>query len=198
MVNSIWSRTRSAIDFDPSKAPARRKNQAVSEQDVVEAMFNINRQINPLLERRYLPEDVYERLDLTTTYVAGVLKQHDLELFPKVEFVPRKQPGDVYLKLLDCLELNEEIGRRLNIPVLEINRRRMADSYSELSNNYDLATLLVADVARWTEALEGAEDVFPEEYELNHVFPSNVYQKASQLEAQLKAVLEQIERKGSG
>ena len=157
--------------------------------DVVEAMVRALRQINLMLTRRYKPSDVYERLDLATVYVAGVLKTNSEALYPSVEFVPYKQPVDVFRKLLDCVALNIEIAQRAGVEVMEIDVRRMRMSDTRLSNNHDLATILLSDIAEWTLALDGADDVFPEETLLPHIVPSHVFQKASQLEAQLQAVL---------
>lgn len=182
---------KTAYEIDRSPAATRAPERA-DDADVVEAMVRTLRQINLMLTRRYTPSDVYERLDLATVYVAGVMKTRGLELYPSVEFVPYKQPLDVFRKLLDCVALSIAIADVVDIDVLEIDVRRMRTSDTRLSNNHDLATILLSDIADLTLILEGADDVFPEERLLPHVVPSHVFQKASQLEAQLSAILESL------
>lgn len=162
-------------------------------EDVLVAMVRVQRQVNLMLVRRYLPPDVYEPLDLATIYVAGVLAHRNKELFPKIEFVPNKQPIDVFRKLLDCMALSAAIGEHLNLDVLKINVRRMRSSQTRLSNNFDVATMLLTDIAYWSESLEGADDIYSESGVMPHIVPSHVFQKASQLEAQLKVVLDDLE-----
>ncbi len=169
--------------------PARSVSSRADETDNVQAMVRVLRQINLMLLRRYLPKDVFERIDLATVYVAGVLKNQGLEMFPEAEFVMYKQPAEVFSKLIDCAVLSAQIAELTGVDALKLDARRMRTSKSRLSNNYDLATILLSDIAEWTEALEGADDVFPETPMRRHTVPSHVYQKTLQLEAQLKAVL---------
>ncbi len=173
-------------------AASTREPDRADDAIVVEAMVRTLRQINLMLTRRYTPSDVYERLDLATVYVAGVMKTRGLELYPSVDFVPYKQPLDVFRKLLDCVALNLAIAEIVDVDVLEIDVRRMRAADTRLSNNHDLATILLSDIADWTLVLEGADDVFPEERLLPHIVPSHVFQKASQLEAQLTAIRESL------
>ena len=136
-------------------APARQKPRSDSEARNVTAMLRVLRQINLMLVRRYLPPDVYERLDLATVYVAGVLKNHGDELYPSIEFVAFKQPVDVFHKLLDCVELSMSIADIAGVDALHLDGRRMRTSTTRLSNNHDLATILLSDIAEWTAEARG-------------------------------------------
>lgn len=178
-------------DLTAAIEPSKNVEQATS-TEAVEEMISVLRQINLLLLKQYRPEDVYERLDLATVYIAGVLSKHGKTMYPDIPFVPNKQPIDVFKLLLDCAELSHEIAERTGVDALEINTRRMRNSSTRLSNNYDLATMMLSDVSVWTEALEGAEDIYPQEVSIKYTTPSHVFQKLSQLHEQMRLVLETL------
>lgn len=171
---------------------SRQRPRNADEAANVTAMVRSLRQINLMLVRRYMARDVYERVDLATVYVAGVLKNQNAELYPSIAFAAYKQPVDVFHKLLDCADLSMAIADLASVDALRLDTRRMRATSTRLSTNHDMATILLSDIAEWTAVLEGADDVFPESSLQSHVVPSHVFQKASQLEAQLRTVLENM------
>ena len=87
IAESVQSPTR-----DDSKTPI----------DVLRSILQANRQLDRLLERRYSPSDVYERVTLTIGYAARLLASFPgaTRIPPVPEFERRKRPADVYDRLI--------------------------------------------------------------------------------------------------
>lgn len=173
-------------------APPRQRNPRTEPKDVFEAIVQAVRQVNLMIDEPLRTADVYDQLSITSVYLAGVLARTGDEMFPQAEFAPNKQPIDVYAKLVDCLVANQRIGEALGVPVLRVRARDLKRERSILSDNYDIATMIVSDTAYWTEYLPYDEDVFPPAESLKHIFPSHVLAKAGSVEMQLKAISDRI------
>ena len=83
-------------------------------RDVFRETIQASRQtLNFLLDRQFKPEDVYGRLELAATYVAGALTED--ESVPVYGVLPPfeagKVPADVYRRVLECLELGHRHRR---------------------------------------------------------------------------------------
>lgn len=168
-----------------------RRNDRTQPKDVFEAIVQAIRQVNLMIDDPFRPSDVFEQLNVASVYLAGVLSQAESdELFPRVDFVANKAPIDVYDKLIDCLVVNQSIGEALGVAVLQVRERDLKRDRSILSDNYDIATMIVADTAFWTDQLEYDEDVFNAPQSLKHIFPAHVFAKAVSVERQLKAIRE--------
>ena len=138
---------RREIGLAPRSAVYKR-DPRTEPRDVFEAIVQTNRQVNLMIDDRFRPADVHTQLSLAYAYLGGVLTSlRKEEPFPEVDFVPNKQPVDVYDALVDALELNQQVGEKLDLPVLEITARRLKRDRSILSDNYDVATMLVSDIA---------------------------------------------------
>ena len=175
-----------------TQLPPPKRNPRIKAKDVFEELAQINRQLNLMIDDPFRSSDVLSQLFLANVYLAGVLKKMDADPFPSVPFVSNMQPVDVYELLVDCLALNQRIGERIRIPVLEINARRLKRDHSVLSDNYDLATILLSDVAFWSSRLDHSEDVSPPTTVLKNVFPAHVYATAGSIQEQLKRLLNGI------
>lgn len=156
--------------------------------DVLREIVQISRQLNYLIDRRFKPEDVYGRLELAATYVAGALTQDEAvpeygELPP---FESGKVPADVYRRVLECLELATVIGERRGIDVLKLNlRRELRRRDIAPADVYDLATTLLSEVAYLTLVLEAKDGDGPPIEPPKHIFPSHVYRIAGMLQDEL-------------
>ena len=170
--------------------PPRRER--TEPRDVFEVIVEVNRQVNLMIDDPFRPADVRSQLLLASVYLGGVLSAENKEPFPKIDFVPNKQPVDVYELLIDCLALNQQVGEQLDMPVLKVDPRRLKRDRSILSDNYDIATMLVSDVAFWTAAIDHDEDAFPPAETLRHIFPSHVFAQAEGIRIQFNAVLEAL------
>lgn len=182
---------RESLGIDTQSPPPKR-NRRISSKDVFEELAQINRQLNLMIDDPFRSIDVFSQLFLTNVYLAGVLERTDKEPFPTVPFVSNKQPIDVYELLVDCLDLNQRIGERVGIEVLQINALRLKSEHLILSDNYDLATILLSDVAFWSVSLDHNEDVFPPSETLRNVFPAHVYATAGAIREQLNQILDSI------
>ena len=156
--------------------------------DVLREIVQVSRQLNFLLDRQFKLEDVYRRLELSATYVAGALT--DEESMPEYGDLPPFETGktsaDVYRRVLECLELATVIGEKRDVPVLRLNlRRELRRRDISPADVYDLATTLLSEIAHLTLVLE-AEDVAGPPIETpKHVFPSHAYQLAGMLQDEL-------------
>ncbi len=164
--------------------------------DVGRAIVEANRQINLLLERRFSPSDVYQQVGVAIRYAASLLGQFPgATLMPKGPSLERgKQPGEVFLRLVECYGRLELIAHQSGIQVLHLDsdgaQRVVMDMEVRPSDVYDMATLLVSDLAYLHAQVKDARPPgivpFP-----GRKFPSDVYQETGILRAQLIA-LEQL------
>ena len=182
---------RAALGIETQDS-ARKRNRQIEAKDVFEELAQINRQLNLMIDDPFLSSDVHTQLSLANVYLAGVLMKQDKEYFPTVPFVANKQPLDVYELLIDCFALNQRVGERMEIPVLRINARRLKRDHSIRSDNYDLATILLSDVAFWSARLAHDEDVIPPAEPQKNVFPAHVYAKAESVREQLSSIVDSI------
>lgn len=156
--------------------------------DVLREIVQVSRQLNFLIDRQFRPEDVYGRLELAATYVAGALTDDEAapvygELPP---FESGKVPADVYRRVLECLELATVIGERRGIDVLKLNlRRELRRRDIAPADVYDLATTLLSEVAYLTLVLDAKDVDTPPIERPKHIFPSHVYRIAGMLQDEL-------------
>lgn len=152
-------------------------------------IIDSNRQLNLLLSNTITSADVYEEISFAVIYAAGMLASRA----PGVEvreapFEGPKRPADVYLRLLDCIDIVNRLATRHGVGVLSLSSRRNVPDDVEPGHVYDVANIIVADLAVLAKAL----DARPARADLGappkHIFPSHVYQRAGTLKAQLEAL----------
>ncbi len=160
------------------------------------AIVQANRQINLLQERHFSPSDVSQQVLLASQYTKQLLVRFSQ---PKVasETPPLergKQPGDVFLRLVECYAILETIAHQSGIPVLHLDlpaaKNVGISRQLEPSDVYDMATLLVSDLA-YLQAQQKKWDSPKSIPYPGRMFPSHVYQQATVLLHQLKT-LEQL------
>ncbi|MCE2461429.1 MAG: hypothetical protein J4F38_11695 [Pseudomonadales bacterium] len=159
-----------------------------SSADVLREIVQVSRQLNFLIDRKFRPADVYGRLVLAATYVAGALTVDETvpdygELPP---FESGKVPADVYRRVLECLELATVIGDKRGVDVLKLNlRRELRRRDIGPADVYDLATTLLSEVAYLTLVIDAKDVDAPPIERPKHIFPSHVYQIAGMLQDEL-------------
>lgn len=119
-------------------------------------------------------------------YTAQLLKPYPgAELIPEEPvFDPGKTPGDVYRRLLGCFEKLREIAAASGEEMLELEVDVALIDVAEPSDVYDVASLIVAELAHLHAQLPGGEP--PREiYYVGRKFPADVYQRVGILEQQL-------------
>ena len=160
------------------------------------AIVQANRQLNLLQERHFSPSDVSQQVLLASQYAKRLLTR-----FPQSNIVTKsspsergKQPADVFLRLVECYATLEKIARHSSVPVLHLDlpaAQKVGRSRQlEPSDVYDMATLLVSDLAYLHAQLNNNDAPKPIPYP-GRTFPSHVYQQATVLLHQLEA-LEQL------
>lgn len=175
-----------------AQSPLPKRSNRTEAKDVFEVLAQINRQLNLMIDDPFRSSDVFAQLFLANVYLAGVLEKTGENPFPTVPFVSNRQPIDVYELLIDCLALNQRIGERTGNEVLQINARRLKRDHLILSDNYDLATILLSDVAFWSARMDHNEDVFPPPRTLKNIFPAHVYATVRSIREQLNRILSSI------
>jgi len=174
----------------------RPEDSSTSLTETGRAIVQANRQINLLQERHFSPSDVSQQVLLASQYAKGLLTR-----FPQSNIVPEtpplergKQPADVFLRLVECYATLEKIAQQSSVPVLHLDRlaaQKVGTSRQlEPSDVYDMATLLVSDLAYLHAQLKNVDSPKPIRYQ-GRTFPSRVYQEATGLLHQLET-LEQL------
>ncbi len=154
--------------------------------DVFRAVVQANRSLNLLLRKQFSPSDVFQEVTLAIGYSARLLEQ-----FPDAQRIPpepawerRKQPADVYRRLVDCFGLIHNIATTSGFSVAELKPDKASIEHARPGDVFDIASLLVADLAYLHAQRKGSRpprDVFNPGNKL----PSHVFQRIGILEAQL-------------
>jgi hypothetical protein len=165
--------------------------------EVGRAIVQANRQLNLMLQRRFSSSDVFQQVSWGIQYAKALLAQ-----FPPATpsaasppFERGKQPGEVFLRLVQCFKHVEEIARLSGTAVLHLDakaaKHAVDDSRIQPSDVYDLATLLVSDLTFLHGALKDVSPIpsvpFP-----GRKFPSHVYQQAGVLLDHLRALEQHV------
>ena len=157
---------------DPSKTPS----------DVFGVLATLDRQINLLLEQAFRPSDCFQQVSLAVAYAAR------LGAAPgDAPFVRGKRPADCYERLTACLELTRSLIREAGHPVID-KAPSPGDANTVLpSDVYDLATLVVGELAFLQGVRGNAQAPYPFEGNIpGRKLPSHVWQLAGILEHQLQ------------
>ncbi|MDR4482284.1 MAG: hypothetical protein R3B95_03385 [Nitrospirales bacterium] len=174
----------------------RLEDSSTSLTETARAIVQANRQLNLLQERHFSPSDVSQQVLLANQYAKRLLAQ-----FPSSKvtsenppFVRGKQPSDVFLRLVECYAILEKIAQQSGIPVLHLDLPAAQNvgisRQLEPSDVYDMATLLVSDLAFFHTQLKNPTPLNPIPYP-GRTFPSQVHQQATVLLHQLEE-LEQL------
>ncbi len=155
----------------------------------------INRQLDLLLERRYLPGDVYMEVTLAVAYAAQLLAHYDqaTRLPEEPRFEPAKQPGETYLRLLVCLESISRVYKTLGLEAPEVTTQEVVTANVTPGDVFLIASLVVAQLDFLHRHLAIAQAPRQPFYP-GVKFPSHVYQRAALLQSQLR----QLEQAASG
>ena len=174
----------------------RPEDSSTSLTETGRAIVQANRQINLLQERHFSPSDVSQQVLLASQYAKRLLARFPQSSFPPetAPFERGKQPADVFLRLVECYATLEKIAQQSNVPVLHLDlpaaQKVGISRQLDPSDVYDMATLLVSDLAYLHAQLKNNNAPNPIPYP-GRTFPSHVYQQATGLLHQLKA-LEQL------
>ncbi len=189
VVNAAWDRLRrvqTSLGIDtpsPDIAPDASKTPT----DVFNAIVQTNRQLNLVLDQEFTPSHVLQQVATAVEYTAQLIRQ-----FPKAtarpsppEFQPKKRPADVFNRLIHCTGQVQQIMRASGLAMLTLKTHNAQNVKVTPSDVYDVATLLVAELAHLQRQLLNATEP-PKVYRRQQrTFPAHVYQHAGVLEMQL-------------
>jgi hypothetical protein len=102
----------------------------------------------------------------------------------------RKIPADVYDRLVRCYAHFRRIAIASRLKCLDL--RTQSDSKTAPSDVYDIASLLVSELAYVNAQLPKSRPA-PQRYYSGDKVPSDVYQRVGILEAQLTALADLVE-----
>ncbi len=154
--------------------------------EVFRSIVQANRQLNLLLDKRFAASDVFQQITLAVGYAARLRARFPGDRIPEApELEAGKRPWEVYRRLLECFSLIRDITAGSGLDILEL---QTSDDHTENvtpSDVYDIASLLVSELAYIHSWLDGAKP--PRQvYYPGRKFPSDVYQRAGILGAQLR------------
>jgi len=155
---------------------------------VLLATMQANRQINVLLDQKFAPKDVFKKVSLAIGYSAKLLASFPSAIrIPKPEVLQTgKQPADVFHRLVKSYNLIHNIAARSKITTLQLEVQNSLHKIAP-SDVYDIASLIVSDLAYINTKLP--KYTFPRPvFDPGRKYPSDVYQRVSILEKQIKAL----------
>lgn len=158
--------------------------------DVFKAIVQLNRQINLLLDEQFSPSDVFEEVSLAIAHAANLRSQWPgdrIAAAPASEF--GKRPADVMRRLARCAEVVRLIAESEDLQVLQFRLDESSLQAVTPSDVYDVAALLVSELAYLDRTLVDTHDVRKARYPGRKV-PSDVYQRAGILLKQLEEIEE--------
>lgn len=130
------------VGVEPAPAQAPPTNATYT--NALVAMMETSRQLNAMLVHEYRPADIYDLIEQAIRHV-GPATSGAYPALPPLTGIA--SPTDVYKKLLDCHELVLQVGAKRDLPVLRLaSRRERRRSAVEVSDVYDFARLLLADI----------------------------------------------------
>lgn len=182
-------RVKGALGIEEQLEPLRRETE-ISATGVFMTIIDVNRQLNLMLAEPIRARDVFEQVSLAVSYGAGILSSLEVggkEWLSAQSFDGHKRPADIYGQLLECIDLVSRIARRVDVSVLSLSSRRNIPDDIEPGHVYDIATILVADLATLAIALD-ADGIDPGLPTPQRIFPTQVYERSGVLQRQLELI----------
>ncbi|MBC8354440.1 MAG: hypothetical protein H8E66_20790 [Planctomycetes bacterium] len=178
-------RVKNKYGLKTASAPGERDD-SKQPTDVFRSIVQANRQLNLMLERRFAPGDVFQQVTRAIGHTSRLLEQFpDAETrYDEPAYQEGKRPADVYRRLLGCFERIRTIAEQSGLEMLELQIDDSHIESAEPSDVYDVASLIIAELAYLHSKLPGAKP--PRNvYDVGRKFPSHVFQRVGILEGQL-------------
>jgi hypothetical protein len=166
-----------------SVADAKTRDPTITSTEVFQSIVQANRQVNLLLRKQLSPSDIYRQITLAVGYTARLRA-----IFPgrRIPQIPDPEPDrtlpGVHQVLMQSFQIVRAIAKASDIKILEL--RDALHENVTLSDTYDIASLLVSELAFLHKQLEGMKPPRPVVYP-GPKTPSQVYQRAMLLQVQL-------------
>jgi hypothetical protein len=180
-----------AITEQSEMSPLER---GIDPSQVLNSILGANRELNQLLDRPFAPSDVYRQLTVAIAHAARLLDSPSAVSTPPPPppFERRKRPSDVYRRMVECFHEIREIGKKSGVPMLtfKVNDQQIEDVAP--SDVYDIASLLVSELAHLHRQLPGAAPS-RKVYNPGRKLPSHVYQRMGILCSQMEALQRKVD-----
>ncbi len=181
-------RIADGLGLELTQAPATSAGEKTP-TDVYRAVVQLNRQINILLERRFSPADVYQQVSLAIAHAANVRgRWPGQRIPPEPAWELGRRPPEVYRRLLGCFEMVRRVAAADDLQVLELSVSEGSIAEATPSDVYDIASLLVSELAYVDRVLNGSPPERKSWYPGSKV-PSDVFQRVGILETQLAQII---------
>lgn len=181
--------TKLRIDMDSVKPDP--VDDSILPNDVFQSIVQANRQLNLMLDQRFSPSDVFQQVTSGVNYASDLLSEFPNEepIPPTPKYMSGKVPADVYRRLLQCQKKLRDISVRSGLAALEVTLDENAIERVEPSDVYDIASLVVSELAYLHDHLDDPP-VPRRVYYPGRKFPAHVFQRAGILEAQVEKLEE--------
>ena len=133
----------------------------------------------------------YDQVELAMTYVAGALDEAN-RYPPLPELVPGKAAPDIFSMIDEVRNAASKVGKKHDVAILRSevpNERATLPQLTELEA-YDLMTIVLADLAELTLAMEAPDADRPPYPRPQNVVGSHIHQLLGGLKMQLERINE--------
>jgi hypothetical protein len=157
--------------------------------DVFLSILNADRQLNSLLTEEFSMANVFQQVTVSVHHASRLLEQygHSVATIAAPDFEEAKTPSEVHEKLLACFKIIRRLGSASDHNVLTVTVPDGGVGDVSASDVYDIASLLVAELAYFHSRIPDADP--PENaYYPGLKFPSHVFQRAELLRRQLETL----------
>ncbi len=168
-------------------ARENRYDSSTSSSQVLGAIIQANRELNNVLYQQYSPLDVYEQISLSINFATRLLEQFagSTPVPAAPGFQRRKRPADVFHQLVQLFDDIHDIAVASGESTLDLKVRSAAPNSITPSDVYDIAKMVLAELAYFYSLLKDPEPVSEPKYPRDRVLSSHVYQQVGVLTAQL-------------
>jgi len=175
------------------RSPERPHDSSKQSNDVFRSIVQANRQLNLLLDRSFAPSDVFRQVTSAVSYTSVLLSRFSgvNRLADAPPFERGKRPANVYARLVGVFEMVRETAQLSGLNMLELASSPSSLEEKTPSDVYDIASLLVSELAYLHQQVKQLEPPQPVYYP-GRKLPADVYQRAGILDAQMATLLKQV------
>ena len=160
---------------------AEKMPETSTSSDVFKTIFQVNRQLNLVLNQQASESDSYMQIDKSIYIINDILKTIKKEevFIEKPRFIRGKTPKDVYKELVDSYLLLQKVFKNSKLKILELDVNKISIIDQSPGDVFDLSTLILAEVTYLQNKL-GSKTTKPMNYP-GRVLPSHVFQRVGSL-----------------
>jgi len=113
---------------------------------------------------------------------------------PEPDYIPGKQPRDVFYRLVDCFQNLRDIEEKSGYKILVLKKQASSNNMQQIesSDAYDIASLLVSELTFLHDRIPNARTPV-QAYHPGPKLPAHVFQRSGILVSQIKLLLEKAQ-----